>query len=306
MLSAHLADWTGAAVTAECRKAYNAYKAAKTDSYRAYFTTNVHLKAADHAYKASDLTAALPDDWGGLAELLPKSERHLHHLSGNSSQLIALGLLGVAAKLDPSLSWLWDALGPLPPATTSLPKHSFEHTLAPEVLGEHPRQTSVDFFVDDPAALLCIEAKWTEAGIGACSCGNAEALFSDCSDKVRERNAYWETAKDIFGLPARKDGAPCSLSFTYQAVRNVAAALALAAEGQQPVFGLLYDADNPYFAGCGDWPGWLAALHATLDGAGAPVRFAAASWQELMEVAPLDASAAAWASEKHGLGRHSC
>lgn len=301
MPGAHLANWTGATVTAECKTAYNAYKKAKTESYRAYFTANSHLKAANHDYKASDLAAALPEEWAGLSELLPVSERHLHHLSGNSSQVLALGLLGSAARTDPSLSWLWDALGPLPPASDSLPKHAFEYTLDPEVLDEQPRQTSVDFFVDDSAALLCIEAKWTEAGIGACGCGDAEALISDCSTKVRERDAYWATAEDIFGLPARKDGSPCSLSFTYQAVRNVAAAQALAGPGREAVFGLLYDADNPYFAGCGDWPGWPKALHATLDDAGAGVRFASVSWQELIEVAPLDAPAAAWASEKHGL-----
>jgi hypothetical protein len=91
------------------------------------------------------------------------------------------------------------------------------------------------------------------------------------------------------------------LSFTYQAVRNVAAALALAEEGQEAVFGLIYDADNPYFAGAGTWPGWPVALHATLDRHDARVRFASVSWQELIQLAPLDAAAAAWASEKHGL-----
>ena len=50
---------------------------------------------------------ALPEsEWAGLADLLPVSERHRHNLSGNSSQVVALGLLGVGAKRDPSLSWL--------------------------------------------------------------------------------------------------------------------------------------------------------------------------------------------------------
>ena len=225
----------------------------------------------------------------------------MHHLSGNSSQLVALGLLGVAAQRDPSLDWLWETLSPLPPAASSAPQHRFEYTLTPEVLAEQPRQTSVDFLVNDPSVLLCIEAKWTEAGIGACGCTIKAKGTSECSDKVLERDAYWDTARSIFGLPDRRVGAPCPLSFTYQAVRNVAAARALAADGQQPVFGLLYDADNPYFAGCGAWPGWPTALNATLNDTGAPVRFAAASWQRLVELAPLDASAAAWASEKHDL-----
>ena len=300
-MSAHLAGWTGPKVIAECRKAYNVYRSAKTESYRAYFTANPHLKADDHPYKAANLEAALPDGWGGLAEQLRKSDRHRHHLSGNSSQILALGLLGVGTKIDPSLHWLWDALGPLPPAADPLPDASFEYKLEAEVLGEQPRQTSIDFCVRDPAVLLCVEAKWTEAGMGACGCGKAAAAIGDCADKVRKRPAYWRTAKNIFALPDRRDGNTCQLSFTYQAVRNVAASLALAKPDQDAVFGLIYDAENPYFAGCGNWPGWPAALHATLDAADAPVRFTSVSWQQLLPSLPLDSTAAAWASEKHGL-----
>ena len=102
-------------------------------------------------------------------------------------------------------------------------------------------------------------------------------------------------------LPQRERGRACPLSFTYQAVRNVAAAQALAHDSQQPVFGLIYDADNPYFAGCGHWPGAPAALRTTLDPDESPVRFAAVSWQELLPLLPRDAAAAARASEKHGL-----
>lgn len=297
----HLSHWTGEMVAAECGKACNAYRAAKTESYRAYFTGNPHLRAHDHEYKAVDLPAALPGDWGALAELLPVSERHLHHLSGNSSQVLGLGLVGVAAKLDPSLGWLWAGLGPLPPAAASHPAWQFEYKLGPEMLGEQPRQTSVDFLVVDPAALVCIECKWTEAGIGACGCGDGAAKVSACSEKVLGRDAYWKTAYEVLHLRERRPGEPCPLSFTYQAVRIVAAALALAKAGQEPVFGLVYDADNPYFAGCGEWPGWPAALDATLNDARGPVRFAAISWQELLPLLPLDPAAAAWASEKHGL-----
>lgn len=297
----HLAVWTGALIAAECGKAYNAYRRAKTESYRAYFAAHPHLRAADHEYKALDLAAALPDDEGALGELLPISERHRHHLSGNSSQILALGLLGNAAKCDASLGWLWNGLGPIAPSTGRPPSWEFEHKLDAATLGEQPRQTSVDFLVNDPAALLCIECKWAEAGIGACSCGGDAPEFATCSDRVLERDAYWATAYQVLHLPERREGDPCPLSFTYQAVRNVAAALTLARPGQQAVFGLIYDADNPYFAGCGEWPGWPAALAATINDVDAPVRFASISWQELLDLLPLTRAAAAWASEKHGL-----
>jgi hypothetical protein len=299
---AHLANWSGAAVADQCRAAYNAYRTTKTESYRTYFSANPHLRADDHEYKAKDLAAALPEEWAGLAKELPVEERHRHHLSGNSSQVLALGLLGVGKKLDPSLAWLWDALRPLSPRSSLLPPSArFEHKLAPDTLGEQPRQTSIDFYVDDPAALLCIECKWTEGGIGACGCAEDASAIANCSEKVLGRDAYWKTAYEVFHLPERQSGKPCPLSFTYQAVRNVAAALALAKPGQEPVFGLIYDSDNPYFAGCGAWPGWPAALSATLNYTGAPVRFASVAWQALLPLVPLDGAAAAWASEKHGL-----
>lgn len=298
---AHLSHWTGEMIAAECSREYKAYRAAKTESYRTYFAGNAHLRARDHEYKSLDLTSALPNDCDWLADLLPESERHVHHLSGNSSQVLALGLLGVATKLDPSLKWLWNGLAPVPPATADRPSWQFEYTLAPEVLGEHPRQTSVDFLVSDPAALMCIECKWTEAGIGGCSCVDGAAKVSSCSERVLDRDSYWETAYEVFHLPERRPGEPCPLSFTYQAVRNVAAAKALSEGDQKPVFGLIYDADNPYFAGCGQWPGWRDALDATLNYNNAPVRFAAVSWQELLPLLPPHPEVMAWAADKHGL-----
>jgi hypothetical protein len=302
----HLSTWTGHEIYEESRVAYSSYAKAKTESYVAYFAAHPELRDEHHPYKARDLAAALPEEWGGLADYLPAGGRHQHHLSGNSSQALALGLLGVGTRLDPSLSWLWEALGssasPLPPRSTmSAPQWQFELTVAPDVLGEQPRQTSIDFVGSDASALLCIECKWVEAGLGPCSCPAPAPLTGTCSDRVLARDAYWTTAYDVFHLPAREVGKSCPLSFTYQAVRTAAAALALAQDGQLPVFGLIYDAKNPYFAGCGDWPGWPAALAATLPADESPVRFAAVSWQELLPLLPLDVAAAFWASEKHGL-----
>lgn len=306
---ADLANWTGPEVFAECADAYKRYRAAKTESYRAYFNAHRELRDEHHEYKAHDLVSALPEGWAELAQYLPERERHRHHLSGNSSQVLALGLLGVGAKLGPSLSWLWDTLGsdtlPPTPTVTPLPRWEFEHRLQPWLLNEQPRQTSIDFLVSDPAVLLCIECKWVEAGMGECSCPAPAPLTADCSEKVLKREAYWKTAYDIFHLPPRERGRACPLSFSYQAVRNVAAAQALAASDQHPTFSLIYDAENPFFAGCGQWPGWPAALDATLNYDGSPVRFASTSWQALIDLVPLDGATAEWASEKHGLHKSS-
>jgi len=304
--SAHLANWTELEVFEECRVAYAAYARAKTESYIAYFGAHAELRDEHHTYKARDLAAALPEGWDALAELLPAADRHRHHLSGNSSQILALGLLGTSARRAPSLAWLWEGLSssasPLPARNaTSNPGWQFELTLAPQVLGERPRQTSIDFTAADDRVLLCVECKWVEAGLGKCSCPAPAPLTGTCSDRVLARDAYWKTAYDVFHLPEREVGKACPLSLTYQAVRNVAAAQALAQDGQLPVFAVIFDADNPYFCGAGDWPGWPSALAATLPADQSPVRFVSVSWQELLALMPLDTAAAAWASEKHGL-----
>lgn len=197
------------------------------------------------------------------------------------------------------------ALSPIPPADRERPvRWQFEHRLAAETLNERPRQTSVDFFVETDETLICLEAKWTEAGVGACSCPTANKMgprHGRCSDRVLDRPAYWQTAEDLFGLPALHDGVPCPLSFTYQAIRYAAAALALARPDQCPVFALVYDAENPYFAGCGQWPGWPAILQTTFQDADTRLRFRAVSWQALIEQLPLDEAVRAWAVDKHKL-----
>jgi hypothetical protein len=79
----------------------------------------------------------------------------------------------------------------------------------------------------------------------------------------------------------------------------VAALRALAGADRPAVLVQLYDANNPYFAGAGDWPGWPELLGQAVDGEG--FRFAAISWQELVPLLPLDEPTRVWAAEKHGL-----
>jgi hypothetical protein len=326
--SLHLAQWTGPLIRAECSQAYREYLERRTQQYQRWFAAHSELKDPGHSYKAKDMATALPSGWSALGDLLPARERHLHYRSGKSSQILALGLLGAGARLDPSLDWLFRGLGPVRSPAARPPKLVFEHKLDAAVLGESPRQTSIDVFLDDPDVLLCGEAKWTEEGMGKCSCGRASpkgdpndddsvdeelddeqlakatparaAAAGNCSAHVRDRTAYWDTLAAM-AMPGRTDGKPCPLSFTYQAVRNIAAARALAKPGQQTVFLLLYDARNPYFSGHGNWCGWPAHLAATVDPLATGVRFASVSWQELTKGMRLDDATVEWAREKHGL-----
>ncbi len=291
-----LLRWTSDAIAAACRAAYREYERRRRDQYTAYFVGNPEL-AGGHPLLARDLTAALPEGWSRLASHLPSADRHRWHLSGKSSQVLALGVLGVAMERDGGLGWTQALGAPVRPSPTASAR--LEYALPSDVLGEHPRVTAVDFLVDDPGFVLCAEAKWTEAGMGACNC--PKPAIGECTDRVLTRAAYWAVLREVLGLPDRERGRPCPLSPVYQAVRNVAAALALAGEEREAVFTLLYDAENPYFAGCGSWPGWPALLAASLRGARSNLTFASASWQELVRRLPLDDATRFWAAEKHGI-----
>jgi hypothetical protein len=291
-----LRRWTSQAITAACRDAYRDYERRRRNQYTAYFVAHPEL-AGEHPLLARDLAAALPEGWSRLDALVPPNERHRWHLSGKSSQVLALGVLGVAMEREAKLGWTRAVGAPVPPSAGATAH--LEYALAADVLDERPRVTAIDFLVDDPRFVLCAEAKWTEAGLGTCSCPDPAA--GECAERVMERTAYWTVLREIFGLPVAERGRPCPLSTLYQAVRNVAAAVALAGEDREAVFTLLYDAENPYFAGCGGWPGWPAILAATLDEARPKLTFTAASWQDLMPRLPLDDATRFWAAEKHGI-----
>jgi hypothetical protein len=219
--------------------------------------------------------------------------------------MLGVGLLGVAASRDRSLAWLWDALAPLPPAAEEAPQLEFAHVVDPQLLGERPRQTSFDVLVDDPAVLIGIETKWREHGVGPCLCrgdGVGPLAGEHCSRRVEQREAYWEAAGELLDLPLRGPGDPCPISPVYETVRHAAALRALAGGERSAVLALIYDADNPYFAETGEWPGWPALLDGAID-PGDDFRFAAISWQELVPRLPLDEPTRRWAADKHGLAQ---
>jgi hypothetical protein len=297
--------WTRSAIDAECQVAWRRYDRRLGARYARYFEDHPEL-AGEQRSSARDLVAALPPGWEAPADAMPDRPWRRQHLSAKSSQMLGIGLLGVAAGRDPSLDWLWEALAPLPQPEHEAPRLEFEHVVDPALLAERPRQTSFDVLVDDPAVLIGIETKWREHGIGACLCrgdGVGPEAGDRCSRRVEQRDAYWEAAGDVFGLEPRQAGAPCPISPLYEAVRHAAALRALAGADRPAVLALVYDAANPYFVAAGDWPGWPALLDQAVDSSADPheFRFAAISWQELLPMLPLDEATRAWAAEKHGL-----
>jgi hypothetical protein len=186
---------------------------------------------------------------------------------------------------------------------TKQPLVAFERELDKTVLNEEPRVTAVDFFVETDDVVICTEIKWAEQGLGRCSCGAGRPEVADCAARVLARTRYWDAARDVFFLPERLPGEFCPLSTGYQAIRNVAAALALAGE-RKPIFVLLYDENNPYFRATNEWPGWPSVLQSTLTPADRSglLSFRAVSWQQLVPTLPLPTAVWQWAAEKHGLG----
>jgi hypothetical protein len=300
-----LGGWTRADVDAECESAWRRYDRRLGARYARYFEDHPDL-AGEQRTSARDLGAALPPGWGDLADAVPADAWKRQHLSGKSSQTLAVGLLGVAARRDPSLAWLWRALEPLPPAAADEPATEFEHVVDPSLLGERPRQTSFDVLVDDPNVLIGIETKWRERGVGTCLCrgeGAGPLAGSRCSRRVEQRAPYWDAAETILGLAARESGDPCPISPVYEVVRHAAALIALAGPDRPAALALLYDAHNPYFASVDEWPGWPDLLREAVEQHAHPeeIRLVAISWQELVPLLPLDEPTLAWAADKHGL-----
>ena len=295
-----LADWTKPEIDAACSAAHGRYDRALALQYTEYFAANPGLKG-DHRHCAKSIETALPPDWGRLAERIPVSQRHRHHLSGKSSQMLALGLLGAASELSPTLDWLWKLLGVDHNLTSTEQRVDFEYDVEPTLLNEQPRVTSIDCLVRNSEMFVAIETKWAEKGLGSCSCsdGEGDATIGECADRILQRPEYMAVARDFFGLPPRSQGNYCPISTPYQAIRNVAAVRALAGK-RASAFVLIFDENNPYFRECGDWPGWPSLLQSTL------LRrknflFQAISWQRLLSFISLDGSVKAWAREKHRL-----
>jgi hypothetical protein len=307
-ITADLRQWTTELIDAECRGAYREYEAALIEHYAAYFQRHQYLRCARHRYSARTLAAALPPGYADLANRMPVHSLHRFCRSGRSSQTLTLALFGAALQNDRSFHWLWTALS-LSKRLAGLqtPLVKFEHLLAPSNLGEIPRTSQLDMTISTENASIVFEAKFSEAGLGKCSCaregeGDPRPGF-ECAQRVYSRRRYWEVAEAMFGISGvRTAFEQCALSIAYQAIRSSAAAQYLAGD-RVAAFILLFDNKNPYFRTTGKWPGWPALL-TTLFARSKPAGFffRAVSWQELVPQLPLDRTVREWAREKHRLG----
>lgn len=283
-----LAGWTEHQIDLECKAGYDAFLIQTRARHIEYFAARPERRSETRAFLARSREAAFPDGWGNLADSIAPDVWHRHHLSAGSSQVLAIALLAAATRADSSLRWI--------PGEPRLrrPLTLFEVEIAPTVLNEAPRQTSIDWLVVDREHVIAAEAKFTEPGLGRCSCEHRAA--GQCSERVLER-PYWQVASRDMAIDHTTG--LCSLSLGYQAVRNVAAAQAIAGERRHSTFLLLYDARNPYFVGARSWPGWVRMLNELMRNS--TTDFVALSWQQLLRNVDLDARVRQWGREKHGL-----
>jgi hypothetical protein len=294
-------NWTHGLIGSECRKAYRAFHNELRARHITYYNERPDQRSLNpkRPFEARTLADAFPPGYGHLAAA-SDIEWHPYAKSGGSSQVLLLALLGPAIENDPSLESLWRVPGVLGPVG-ELKSAQFEFTVSPELLHEQPRRTALDWLVIGDQLVLAAEAKFTEQGLGRCSC--PERDNGQCSSAVLSRH-YWDVAKEQFGWSGSSTAGTCPLSLAYQAVRNVAAAAALTGPPPQlGAFALFYDERNPYFAGAGEWPGWAGVLEAELGNA-PDVQFSAVSWQELLTATSIPDAVRTWAEEKHGLVAH--
>jgi hypothetical protein len=298
--SSPLARWSAGRIDAECAQAYRAYHRDLRDRHIKHFADTPKRRDARRPFVAASFDDALPVGWGTrLARLIKPDALHRHYLSGGSSQTLALGLLGPAVLHPSSLQWLFEPGGPFPSVGVPL-TWQFEYSVGFGLLNETPHTTDIDFLVSGPRGVLAVEAKFMEKGFGRCSC-SARAQ-GRCDARIVDDRPYWKIARSVLGLMGPSPPDECELGLAYQPVRNLAAALEMTGLRDCATFGLLYDERNPYFAGCGEWPGWARLLERSVC-ADARVAFKAVSWQQLIPLLPRRGrrEVRLWAADRHGL-----
>ena len=203
-----------------------------------------------------------------LLKLIPKGEHHKWFRSMNSSQALALSILGNLAihnSFD-CLSELQDDEGSNLFGSAQITTGNFlmEHKIG--YLGER-RHTSLDGYISGEYR-VAIECKFTEAEIGTCSrprltptdTSFASEHCNGTYSRQRERYErcpltgtgvlYWHYLPALFRFENDVDLVPCPLNKNYQLVRNVLAIGVnetgqVSAENGHAI--LIYDERNPAF-----------------------------------------------------------
>jgi len=201
-----------------------------------------------------------------LFNLIPMGEHHYRYNSMNSSQALALSVLG-NLFLENQLSILHrlhddEGESLILNQPIRYDTLSFEHKV--DYLGER-RNTSIDAFIPGKSQ-IAIECKFTEKEVGSCSrprmaksnpkyeqlhCEGSYIRRKDHEERcvlAESGIKYWEFIPFFFNWDVHRDEEKCKIRFTYQLVRNILAAgcgkdLTPSPRSGQVI--LIYDSRNP-------------------------------------------------------------
>jgi len=203
-----------------------------------------------------------------LLQLIPESKHHKWFRSMNSSQALALSILGnlvIHNSID-YLSKLMDDEGDNLFGSAIITSNSFSMEHKINYLGER-RRTSLDAYISGNYR-VAIECKFTETEVGTCSRprltpadSNFEREHCDGSySQQRGRKErcslteigvlYWKYIPAFFRIEDNVDLDPCPVNMNYQLIRNI---LAIGVNEDGSVSDknshvlLIYDERNPSF-----------------------------------------------------------
>lgn len=245
--------------------------------------------------------ARTPEGMEELFGLIPSGELHQWFCSMNSSQALALSILGnlsVENKLS-ILSELSDDDGiPLiGKEVTDFQSYKMEHKID---YFHESRRTSLDGFIPGDYQ-IAIECKFTEQEVGTCSRprlsrsdSNYAQDFCNGSYSVQKPRKercpltengvkYWEYIPYLFNWDANEDKDPCPMFQNYQLVRNILAACvkpdgAISMKNGHAI--LIYDERNP---SCQNEGKILRAYNETKAALKEPRLLRKVSWQRILQ-----------------------
>lgn len=242
---------------------------------------------------------ASDQDKAALLQLIPDGEHHKWFRSMNSSQALALSILGnlvIYNSLD-CLSILLDDEGDSLFGPAKITSNNFSMEYKINYLGER-RRTSLDGYVSGDYR-IAIECKFTEAEVGTCSRpqltsadSNYESEFCDGSySQQRSRNErcsltevgvlYWKYIPAFFSIRNDVDLNPCPVNKNYQLIRNI---LAIGVNEDGSISDknshaiLIYDERNPAFMKDGNGFKSYVEMRSTLK---RPTMLRKCSWQKI-------------------------
>lgn len=235
-------------------------------------------------------------DVAELLQVIPARQRHKWFRSMNSSQALALSVLGNlrGRGLLGELADVVDDDGTPAFGGAALTREQFTMESEVTYLGER-RRTSLDGFLDGPYRVT-IECKFTEADVGTCSrprlkqdqeeyCSGAyqhQGLRTERCALAEIGVAYWNYVPRLFTWPKGEDHNPCPLAKNYQLVRNVLA-IGVTPDGAVSLSGghalLIYDGRNPAFQTGGKA---FSAFELTQAALRNPAMLRKCSWQRIL------------------------